>query len=100
MRAALVLTAALCTGAPAAIAQDSIIACQNQQAIEQVFASDGAIVPGDCRSVEISTIESDGAHLCRLDLSADDEGIVTQLREVAVDEQWWVRCDDLGAALP
>ncbi len=100
MRGTLVLTAALGMGAPAAMAQEAVIACQNQQALEQVIASDGDILPDDCRSVTVAALESDGVQLCRLDLSADDDGLVTQLREVAVDERWWLRCEDLGAALP
>lgn len=94
------MTAALCAPAPAATAQDSVIACTNQRALEQVFASDGEIVSDECRSVRISTLKSNGVHLCRLDLSAEDKGIITQLREAAVDEQWWLRCEDLGAAVP
>ena len=81
-----------------ATAQEPTIACQTQQELEQVIASGGQIMPDGCRSMSITPLETDEAHLCMLDFTAGDEGIVSQLREVAVNEQWWVSCADLEAA--
>lgn len=95
-RATLAL-ALLLTSVPAG-AQESVPACQSQQELEQVVASDGRITPDGCRSLAITVLESDGQRLCLLDLSSDDEGIVDQLREAALPERWWVRCDELSQA--
>lgn len=80
-----------------AYAQHTIPACQSQQELEQVLASDGNIMPQGCRSVTISSLESEGQRLCLLDLSTVGDGVLEQLRDAAVNQQWWVRCEDLSA---
>ncbi|MCT7377308.1 hypothetical protein [Chelativorans salis] len=83
----------------AATAQESIPACQDQQQLEQVLGSNGDIMPEGCRNVNISVLESNGERLCLVDLSGSDEGIVEQLREAAVEQRWWIRCEDIEAAV-
>lgn len=82
-----------------AVAQEGIPACQEQQQLEQVLGSDGEIMPEGCRRMNISVLESDGERLCLVDLSGADEGIVERLQEVAVEQRWWVPCEDIGAAV-
>ncbi len=84
----------------AATAQEAVVACQSQQELEQVIASDGQILPDGCRNVSITPLDSDGERLCLMDFAEDGEGIVSQLREAAVNEEWWVRCSDLNPAVP
>lgn len=98
LRTTLIAAAAICLGYPAANAQETIPACESQQELEQVLDSDGRIMPDGCRSVSLSVLDSDGQRLCLLDLSADGEGFVEQLRDAAISEQWWFRCEDLETA--
>lgn len=84
----------------AATAQEAVIACQSQQELEQVIASDGRILPDGCRNVSITPLDNGGERLCLMDFAGDDDGIVSQLREVAVNEAWWVRCADLNMGAP
>ncbi len=79
-------------------AQQSIMACESQPELEQVWNSNGEITPDGCREVTVSVLESDGERLCLLDLRSGEGGLLDNLREVAVSEEWWVRCADLTAA--
>lgn len=85
-------------GLAGASAQEPLIACQEQAELEQVHASNGDIVPEGCREVALSVLEDDGQRLCLVDFTGAGEGFIDQLREAAVTERWWMRCDDLLAA--
>jgi len=78
--------------------QDVLTACSSQQELEQVMSSNGSIVPDGCRAATVSSLTSNGEQLCLLDLSSSQDGVLDQLREAAVSQQWWVRCEDLLAA--
>jgi hypothetical protein len=93
------LSAAFSLSFAVAAAQEPIPACESQQELEQVLGSDGQITPDGCRNVTVSVLDIDGQRLCLLDLSAGGEGLVDRLREAAISERWWVRCDDLTAAV-
>jgi hypothetical protein len=95
---ALVIGGAAGGGVTAAQAQQSITACESQPALEQVWNSNGQIRPDGCRDVTLSVLESDGERLCLLDLRSSEGGLLNELREVAVSEEWWVRCADIAAA--
>lgn len=99
-RSTVIAVLLLCLAAPAANAREAIVACQSQQELEQLISSDGRILPDGCRNISITPLDSGGEQLCLIDFSAGDEGIVSQLREVAVNEAWWVRCGDLGTGVP
>lgn len=79
-------------------AQESFPACQTQQALEQVMASDGRLMPDDCRALTVTEVRSDNGRLCVIDFAGAGEGVLNQLRDAALPEQWWVRCDRLGGA--
>ncbi|MEX2629191.1 MAG: hypothetical protein WD341_04570 [Tistlia sp.] len=81
-----------------ASAQESFPACQTQQALEQVMASDGSLMPDDCRELTVTEVRSDSGRLCVIDFAGAGEGVLQQLRDAALPEQWWVRCDRLEQA--
>ncbi|UUP19844.1 hypothetical protein [Nitratireductor thuwali] len=83
----------------AATAQEGIPACQDQQNLEQVLGSNGEIMPEDCREATISVLETDGDRLCLVDLSGESEGIVGEIRDVAVEQRWWMSCQDIEEAV-
>lgn len=85
-------------GVTVAQAQQTITACESQPELEQVWNSNGEIRPDGCREVTVSVLESDGERLCLLDLRSGEGGLFNELREVAVSEEWWVRCADFLAA--
>lgn len=99
MRTIFLAVAGFIAMAAAAMAQEGIPACQDQQKLEQVLGSDGEIMPEDCREATISVLEADGDRLCLVDLSGANEGIVGQIREAAVEQRWWMRCQDIEEAL-
>ncbi|WP_274423605.1 hypothetical protein [Chelativorans sp. YIM 93263] len=82
-----------------ASAQEQIPACQEQQQLEQVLASDGEIMPESCRQVSISVLENNGDRLCLVDLTGESEGFVEQLQEAAVEQRWWILCEEVEAAI-
>ena len=96
--------ATLCLGllgsqAPAIAQQQAVFsACESQQELEQVIASAGSILPDGCRTATVSSLQSNGEELCLLDLSSSGDGVLNQIRDAAVNPQWWVRCADLVAA--
>ncbi|CAN5610106.1 hypothetical protein BH23PSE1_BH23PSE1_00930 [soil metagenome] len=92
-----VLAVVLGVGAGAA-AQDGFPACQSQQSIEQIIASGGELMPDDCQQLTVTAITSDHGPLCVIDFSGAGAGILDTLRAAALPEQWWVRCESLGAA--
>jgi hypothetical protein len=77
-------------------AQEAFPACQSQQSLEQVIATDGDLVPDDCRQVRVTEVPSDAGPLCVLDMSGTGEGVLDTLRDAALPEEWWVRCESLG----
>ncbi|MFN4088040.1 MAG: hypothetical protein ACK4QW_03210 [Alphaproteobacteria bacterium] len=79
-----------------AAAQETLTGCESQQSLEQVLSSDGALMPDDCRTLTVTAVDTDRGRLCVVDLSSGRDGVLQQLRDVAVAEQWWVRCDALG----
>lgn len=79
-----------------AFAQSPPIACENQQSLEQALASDGGIMPDDCRPISIERLNSDGRDLCLVDLSQPDDGLIGSLREAAAPVEWWVTCEALS----
>lgn len=96
--------AALCLGhlgsqAPANAQEQAVFSvCESQQELEQVISSEGTILPDGCRTLTVSSLQSNGEELCLLDLSSSDNGVLDQIRDAAVSQQWWVRCADLLAA--
>ncbi|ESR22510.1 hypothetical protein [Lutibaculum baratangense] len=92
--AALLLVA---IGTGHASAQEAFPACQSQQELEQVIGSDGQFMPDGCRNLTITAVETDGARLCVIDFATAGEGVLNTLRDAALPEQWWVRCDRLEA---
>lgn len=91
--------AALAVALGPAVAQEPVAVCQEQSELEQVLGSGGDIKPDSCRGLTVSMLEQDGDRLCLLDFSETDGGFISQLREAAVVEAWWVRCEDLETAL-
>jgi len=79
-----------------AFAQSPLIACESQQSLEQALTSDGGIMPDDCRPISVDRLTSDGRDLCLIDLSQSDGGFISDLRDVAAPEQWWVACSELA----
>lgn len=98
---AMLAVAGLCLGLIGgqvpAIGQEQAVfsACESQQELEQVLASEGTILPDGCRTATVSSLESNGEEICLLDLSSSDDGVLDQIREAALSQQWWVRCADL-----
>lgn len=82
-----------------AAAQEPVAVCQEQSELEQVLGSGGDIMPDGCRGLAVSVLEQDGERLCLLDFTETDGGFLGQLREAAVAEAWWVRCENLETAL-
>ncbi|WIJ23517.1 hypothetical protein [Devosia sp. RR2S18] len=80
-------------------AQEAVYACSSQQELEQTIASDGSILPENCSTLTVTSLESQGESLCLLQLEASEEDLLGSLRDAALSSEWWVRCDALGAAL-
>lgn len=93
-RTAIIVAAALVPAVPA-LAQENFPACQSQRALEQILDSNGSYVPDECRNLSISVVEQDDRRLCVIDFSGVGEGVLGALRDAALPEQWWVRCDQL-----
>lgn len=75
----------------------SFAACPSEQGAEQVVGSQGRFVPGDCRQLTITRVQSGAMQLCVLDFEpGGDAGLLDQLRRAAVPTQWWVACDNLA----
>ncbi|MCF1504811.1 hypothetical protein [Afifella sp. H1R] len=85
----------LAIAAPAA-AQERFPACQSQQSLQQIIGSNGELMPSDCRNLTITRLESDSGSLCLIDFSNAGGGVVQALRDAAMPEKWWVRCDQLS----
>lgn len=98
MRRSPALLLALAWLSSPAAAQDALPACQEQHELEQVIASGGDLIPDGCRNITVTEVETDEARLCVIDFSAEDDGVLQQLRDAAIPEQWWVRCDALAGA--
>lgn len=79
-----------------AFAQTPLVACESQKSLEQTLNSDGGIMPDNCRSISVAKLASDGRELCLIDLSQPDGGIISNLRDVAAPDKWWVRCNELA----
>jgi hypothetical protein len=98
LRTAFITTVLVGIAGIAAHAQESLIACERQQELEQVLSSEGRIMPDGCRNISVTALVSDDQRLCLLDLSSDGEDLLDQLREAAISEQWWVQCEQLEAS--
>lgn len=84
-----------------AFAQTTLTACESQQSLEQALASNGGIMPDDCRPISVTRLTGDGRELCLIDLSQSDGGLIDSLRDVAAPDQWWVACSALaGTTIP
>ena len=79
-------------------AAGGITACPSQGELEQTINSDAAIVPDDCTTLEVNSLRSENGELCLIDFGID-EGFLGRLRDVAFPSQWWMKCEDLAAAL-
>ena len=82
-----------------AAAQETLIGCQSQQSLEQVISSDSRLTPDDCRALKVTRVTKGPDGVCVVDLSTAQDGVLQQLRDVAMPEQWWVRCDALAATV-
>ena len=91
--AALALSVAV---AAPATAQEAFPARQSQQSLEQIIASDGRLMPDDCRRLTVTAVRGDRGRLCVIDFSQAGGGVLDRLREAALPAQWWVRCDRLA----
>ena len=81
-----------------AFSQETFPACESQRALQQLLDSDGSFVPDECRNLSISVVEQDDRRLCVIDFSGAGDGVLQTLRDAALPEQWWVRCDRLEAS--
>ena len=99
----LVLLSPLGLHVPASWAQGpdnpGIVACPDQPALEQSINSAGSIMPEECTTLQVNSLRSANGELCLIDFGLD-QGFIGQLRDAAFPTQWWVRCDDLAAAIP
>ena len=85
--------------AQAAPTSPGVVACPSQDELEQSINSAGSITPDDCTTLQLNSLTSDNGDLCLIDFGLD-QGFIGQLRDAAFPTQWWVRCDDLAAAVP
>jgi hypothetical protein len=81
----------------AANGPQSFPACQSQQDLEQILNSDGQLMPDGCRNLSITPVRSENGTLCVIDFSEAGQGVLEGLRDAALPDQWWVRCDSLTA---
>jgi hypothetical protein len=86
-----------CLVATAGFTQTPLYACESQQSLEQVIGSNADIMPDDCRQAQISQLTADGYSICLLDLSQSSGGLINDLRDVAVSQEWWIDCALLSA---
>jgi hypothetical protein len=96
--------AAVLAGASAGLAQtpapaEGVVACPEQQDLEQYLGTGGELMPDGCRRISVVQVESDGRTLCAIDFGDGDDGVIGQIREVATTTTWWVDCAALGAEL-
>ena len=77
-------------------AQTPLMACESQQSLEQALTSEGGIMPDDCRSISVARLANNGRELCLMDLSQPEGGIISNLRDAASTDQWWVACRELA----
>ncbi|MFC7703654.1 hypothetical protein ACFQXB_05540 [Plastorhodobacter daqingensis] len=77
------------------LAQETAMACESQQSLQQVLESNGSIQPDDCRPIGIAQLEASGRSLCLIDLSQQDGGLIDDLRGVAAAQEWWLDCSEL-----
>lgn len=98
LRPTLIAASAICLGYSAANALQTVPVCESQRELGQLLGSDGQVMPGGCRYVTLSLLDSDGQRLCLLDLYTEGEGVVEQLRDAVISEQRWSHCSDLETA--
>lgn len=72
-------------------------ACQTQQDLEQILNSDGQLMPDGCRDLSVTPVRSENGTLCVIDFSGESQGVLQNLRDAALPDQWWVQCDSLTA---
>ena len=75
--------------------ETSMTACESQQDMEQVIQSDGDLMPDDCGTLTITSVEADAGELCVLDFQAADPGVLDALQEEVTTTQWWIDCAEL-----
>ncbi len=95
----LIVTLALLALPAAASAQtpSGLIACQSQQELEQLLASDGDFMPDGCRNVAVTNLESEHGNICVIDFQPGaNPGVLDRLTDAALPTQWWVSCADLS----
>jgi hypothetical protein len=75
------------------------IACQSQQELEQLLASDRGFMPDGCRNVAVNSLESEHGNICVMDFQPDEnQGVLDRITEAALPTQWWVSCADLSGS--
>jgi hypothetical protein len=85
-----------CAASAVAEEKRAFAACPSQQQLEQVMGSNGQFVPGDCRELTITRIQTGSREVCVLDFeSSGDANFLDRLRSAAVPTQWWVACENL-----
>jgi hypothetical protein len=95
----LIVTLAILALPAAAAAQtpQGFIACQSQQELEQLLASDGDFTPDGCRNVAVTSLESEHGNICVMDFQpGEDGGVLDRLTDAALPTQWWVSCAELS----
>ncbi len=102
MRILLLAAALIACPATCAIAKakgnstSSFIGCKSEQQLKKVISSSGKLASDGCRSIRIVPVKTDSGRLCVIDLSGSGKGVLSTLRNTALTEKWWVRCDVLG----
>lgn len=79
-------------------AASTLRACQSQQSLQQIIDSKGSLKPEDCRELTVTPVDTGNERLCVLSFSSAGSDILQKLRDAALPDQWWVRCDSLGQA--
>jgi hypothetical protein len=96
----LVIALALVAFTGAASAQtappQSFPVCESQQELEQVLASDGQFMPDGCRTLSVTSLQSEYGPICVIDFeAAADPGLLDRLTDATMPTQWWVLCENL-----
>ena len=101
MRNALVIAAAAGAASLAwmsTASAESLPTCQSQSSLEQVIESNGKLQPDDCSTLTVTKIDTDNGELCVIDFAGAGDGVLNALRDAALPQKWWVRCNPLGEA--
>lgn len=90
---------ALAAAVPSPAGAQSFQACQSEQSMRQVVESAGALKPDDCRTLTVTPVGSGERRLCALSFSDAGDDILQKLRDAALPDRWWVRCESLTGAV-